>query len=67
MELLHGLNQSSANFSSKGRGGGMDMAATGVEVAVDAIIEDHLWFEDRWMVAPLCDERLTMLCGLILG
>jgi hypothetical protein len=35
MELLHGLNQSSANFSSKGRGGGMDVAATGVEVAVD--------------------------------
>jgi hypothetical protein len=19
-------------------------------------IEDHVWFEDRWMVAPLCDE-----------
>jgi hypothetical protein len=18
--------------------------------------EDHVWFEDRWMVAPLCDE-----------
>jgi hypothetical protein len=29
--------------------------------------EDHVWFEDRWMVASLCDERLTTLCGLILG
>jgi hypothetical protein len=29
--------------------------------------EDHVWFEDRWMVAPLCDEWLTTLCGLILG
>jgi hypothetical protein len=19
-------------------------------------IEDHVWFEDRWMVAPWCDE-----------
>jgi hypothetical protein len=28
---------------------------------------DNVWFEDRWMIAPLCDERLTMLCGLILG
>jgi hypothetical protein len=26
-----------------------------------------VWFEDRWMVASLCDELLTMLCGLILG
>jgi hypothetical protein len=23
---------------------------------VDARIEDHVWFEDRWMVASLCDE-----------
>jgi hypothetical protein len=30
-------------------------------------IEDHVWFEDQWMVASLCDEWLTMLCGLILG
>jgi hypothetical protein len=30
-------------------------------------IEDHAWFEDRWMVASLCDEWLTTLCGLILG
>jgi hypothetical protein len=26
-----------------------------------------VWFEDRWMVASLCDEWLTALCGLILG
>jgi hypothetical protein len=31
------------------------------------IVEDHVWFEDRWMVASLCDECLTTLCGLILG
>jgi hypothetical protein len=30
-------------------------------------IEDHVWFEDWWMVASLCDEWLTTLCGLILG
>jgi hypothetical protein len=30
-------------------------------------IDDHVWFEDRWMVASLCDEWLTTLCGLILG
>jgi hypothetical protein len=30
-------------------------------------IEDHVWFEDRWVVASLCDEWLTTLCGLILG
>jgi hypothetical protein len=29
--------------------------------------EDHVWFEDRWMVVSLCDEWLTTLCGLILG
>jgi hypothetical protein len=21
-----------------------------------SIFEDHVWFEDRWMVASLCDE-----------
>jgi hypothetical protein len=31
------------------------------------VSEDHVWFEDRWMVASLCDECLTTLCGLILG
>jgi hypothetical protein len=30
-------------------------------------IEDHVWFEDRWMVASWCDKWLTMLCRLILG
>jgi hypothetical protein len=30
-------------------------------------VEDHVWFEDRWMIASLCDEWLTMLCGLTLG
>jgi hypothetical protein len=30
-------------------------------------IEDHVWFEDRWMVASLCDECLITLCALILG
>jgi hypothetical protein len=30
-------------------------------------VEDHVWFEDRWMVASLCDEWLTTLCGQILG
>jgi hypothetical protein len=23
---------------------------------VEKEIEDHVWFEDRWMVASLCDE-----------
>jgi hypothetical protein len=26
------------------------------EVAAAREIEDHVWFEDRWMVASLCDE-----------
>jgi hypothetical protein len=30
-------------------------------------IEDHAWFEDRWMVTYWCDEWLTTLCELILG
>jgi hypothetical protein len=24
--------------------------------AVRVVGEDHVWFEDRWMVASLCDE-----------
>jgi hypothetical protein len=24
--------------------------------AREGLIEDHVWFEDRWMVASLCDE-----------
>jgi hypothetical protein len=28
-----------------------------VENRVDEVaLEDHVWFEDRWMVASLCDE-----------
>jgi hypothetical protein len=23
---------------------------------LSVVIEDHVWFEDRWMVASLCDE-----------
>jgi hypothetical protein len=23
---------------------------------VSLTVEDHVWFEDRWMVASLCDE-----------
>jgi hypothetical protein len=30
-------------------------------------VEDHVWFEDQWMVAFWCDELLTTLCGLTLG
>jgi hypothetical protein len=38
-----------------------------VNALIKGEIEDHLWFEDRWMVASLCDEWLAMLCELILG
>jgi hypothetical protein len=38
-----------------------------VNAFIKGEIEDHVWFEDRWMVASLCDEWLTMLCGLILS
>jgi hypothetical protein len=27
-----------------------------VNALIKAEIEDHVWFEDRWMVAPFCDE-----------
>jgi hypothetical protein len=45
------------------------MCETALLPNADALLtaEDHVWFEDRWMVAPLCDELLTTLCGLILG
>jgi hypothetical protein len=36
-------------------------------VLIKGEIEDHVWFEDRRMVASWCDEWLTTLCGLILG
>jgi hypothetical protein len=38
-----------------------------VNALIKGEIEDHVWFEDRWMVASLCDQWLTTLCGLILG
>jgi hypothetical protein len=38
-----------------------------VPVPTNEAGEDHVWFEDRWMVASLCDECLTTLYGLILG
>jgi hypothetical protein len=30
--------------------------------ALKLLLEDHVWFEDRWMVASWCDERLTTMC-----
>jgi hypothetical protein len=27
-----------------------------VNALIKGEIEDHVWFEDRWMVASLCDE-----------
>jgi hypothetical protein len=27
-----------------------------VKAQVSYAAEDHVWFEDRWIVAPLCDE-----------
>jgi hypothetical protein len=38
-----------------------------VNALIKGEIEDHVWFEDRWMVASLCDKSLATLCGLILG
>jgi ribonuclease HI len=39
------------------------------ELVMDQVMkgEDHVWFEDRWIVASWCDQLLTTLCGLILG
>jgi hypothetical protein len=28
----------------------------GVGIDLISKLEDHVWFEDRWMVASLCDE-----------
>jgi hypothetical protein len=25
-------------------------------IILSSLDEDHVWFEDRWMVAPWCDE-----------
>jgi hypothetical protein len=38
-----------------------------VNALIKGEIEDHVLFEDRWMVASWCDEWLTTLSGLILG
>jgi hypothetical protein len=38
-----------------------------VNALIKGEIEDHVWFEDQWMVASWCDEWLTTLCGLILS
>jgi hypothetical protein len=38
-----------------------------VNALIKGEIEDHVWFEDRWMVASLCDEWLSTLCGVIIG
>jgi hypothetical protein len=38
-----------------------------VNALIKREIEDHVWFEDRWMVTSWCDEWLTTLRGLILG
>jgi hypothetical protein len=38
-----------------------------VNALIKGEIEEHVWFEDRWMVASWCDEWLTTLCGQILG
>jgi hypothetical protein len=38
-----------------------------VNALIKGEIEDHVWFEDRWMVASWCGEWLTTLHGLILG
>jgi hypothetical protein len=27
-----------------------------VNALIKGEIEDHVWFEDRWLVAPVCDE-----------
>jgi hypothetical protein len=27
-----------------------------LEASLEVNIEDHVWFEDRWVVASLCDE-----------
>jgi hypothetical protein len=39
------------DIAKPGRAMSSAMAALGVSLG-----EDHVWFEDRWMVASLCDE-----------
>jgi hypothetical protein len=31
-------------------------AETNVVIKFLSVLEDHVWFEDRWVVASLCDE-----------
>jgi hypothetical protein len=38
-----------------------------VNALIKGDIEDHVWFEDRWMVTSWCDGWLTTLYGLTLG
>jgi hypothetical protein len=33
-----------------------DYMKKGKNISGDERGEDHMWFEDRWMVAPLCEE-----------
>jgi hypothetical protein len=33
-----------------------EAATEPAEIAAPGVAEDHVWFEDRWMVASLCDE-----------
>jgi hypothetical protein len=40
------------SFAKMDEDGGVE-DIVGVEIEV---LEDHVWFEDRWMVASLCDE-----------
>jgi hypothetical protein len=30
--------------------------ARGVHQIPNGLLEDHVWFEDQWMVSSLCDE-----------
>jgi hypothetical protein len=34
----------------------LDTAGAEAEWLCELLFEDHVWFEDRWMVASLCDE-----------
>jgi hypothetical protein len=43
-----------AGHSSDGES--LKTSKTALEGLVSLVIEDHVWFEDRWMVASLCDE-----------
>jgi hypothetical protein len=36
--------------------GAQEGTAPATVAAEEVVAEDHVWFEDRWMVASLCDE-----------